>query len=628
MYKYKYKTRLPQGKIKVGCRQKEDYINKRYFSLLFAKPYLFNIFLYLILICLATIFSIASILSASNFLSVLFPSAESTNIVSNPSLLDNFLGEIYDKIIVNGREKALFIFGGIIFVIYFFKDAFTYLSSFLIASVRNKIVRNIRNKLFSKYLSLPLSYLTNHRKGDLISRLSNDVIEYDENVLKSIIALFSSIITVLLYFIALIYIDYKLTLTVLFCFPLIAGLVSIISRSLRRKSENLQQKNANLISIMEQTISGLRIIKAHTAIEMINNRFVNFNASYTRLKNRIYRRVDLASPVSEFFGNLLLIGLLIFGSSMVLSSNATLSAELFISYLVLFVLIIKPAKDIPTSFFNIKKGKASIDRITTLLNTENNIKEPVLPVKIKELEHGIRYENVSFAYKEELVLKNINIEFKKGETTAIVGLSGSGKSTLIDLLSKFYIPTSGNIFFDEENINDILSKDLRENIAVVSQDTILFNDSVSNNISFGRNYSKQEIINAAKIANADEFIMQMSQGYNTQIGDRGTTLSGGQKQRISIARAVLKNAPILVLDEATSALDTLSERLVQDAINTITKGRTSIIIAHRLSTIVDADKIIVLDRGEVVQEGKHKDLILEEGLYKKLCLMQKIRQEN
>lgn len=597
---------------------------RKYFTWIFAKPYLGRIILYFVLVCLATVFSIASILSASNFLNVLFSQELSNTVVANPSLLDEFLSAFYSKIIAYGRVNALYIFGVLIFIIYFLKDVFTYLASFVIASVRNKVVRNIRNKLFQKYISLPLSYLSTHRKGDLISRLSNDVIEYDENVLKSIMSLVGGLITVSLYLTALFYIDYTLTFTVLIVFPIVALLSSFISRTLRQSSKHLQQKSANIISIIEQTISGLRIIKAHTAIELMNERFIHFNSSYTRLRNSIYRRVDLASPISEFLGNSMLIGLLLFGSSKVLS-HGSISAELFIIYLVLFTLIIKPAKDIPTSFFNIKKGKASIDRIVDILKIKNQIIEPKEPIAFPKIEKGIIFNNVSFSYKEDLVLKNINLIFEKGKTTAIVGSSGSGKSTLIDLIPKLYEPTLGEILFDDINSKSIHSKAIRDNIAFVTQETILFNDSIFNNITFGSNsYSLEQVKKAAEIANAHTFIDKLPEGYNTIIGDRGSTLSGGERQRISIARAVLKNADILILDEATSALDTENERLVQEAISKITKDKTSIIIAHRLSTITNADKIIVLDKGEIKEEGTHHELIQQNGIYTKLCSMQEL----
>lgn len=598
---------------------------RKYFNWTFAKPYIVNIILYIILVCLATIFSIGSILSASNFLSVLFQEGISNTPIVNPSVLDNLLNNVYGNIIAFGKEKALLIFGILIFIIYFLKDIFSYLAAFIISSVRSRMLRNIRNMLFKKYISLPLSYINTHRKGDLISRISNDIIEYDENVLKSIISFLSAIITVILYFLVLLYIDYKLTLVVLIVFPIVSAFISLISRSLRSSSKHLQQKNSNLVSIIEQTISGLRIIKAHTAIEMMNERFVHFNASFTRLRNGIYRKVDLASPMSEFFGNTMLIGLLLFGSSRVISYSPTLSPEIFIVYLVLFTLIIKPAKDIPTAFFNLKKGKASIERIVEILEIENKIKEPNNPIPFPNFDKGIIFNNVSFAYLDKLVLKNINIVFEKGKTTAIVGSSGSGKSTLIDLIPKFYQPTEGEILFDNINSCDILSNQIRNQISIVTQDTILFNDTVINNITFGfENYTLEQVKNAAKIANAHQFIESLPDGYNTIIGDRGSNLSGGQRQRLSIARAILKNSEILILDEATSALDTENERLVQDAISKITIGKTSIIIAHRLSTIYNADKILVLDKGEIKEVGTHKELISINGIYSKLCKMQQV----
>jgi len=598
---------------------------RKYFNWTFAKPYIVNIILYIILVCLATIFSIGSILSASNFLSVLFQEGISNTPIVNPSVLDNLLNNVYGNIIAFGKEKALLIFGILIFIIYFLKDIFSYLAAFIISSVRSRMLRNIRNMLYKKYISLPLSYINTHRKGDLISRISNDIIEYDENVLKSIISFLSAIITVILYFLVLLYIDYKLTLVVLIVFPIVSAFISLISRSLRSSSKHLQQKNSNLVSIIEQTISGLRIIKAHTAIEMMNERFVHFNASFTRLRNGIYRKVDLASPMSEFFGNTMLIGLLLFGSSRVISYSPTLSPEIFIVYLVLFTLIIKPAKDIPTAFFNLKKGKASIERIVEILEIENKIKEPNNPIPFPNFDKGIIFNNVSFAYLDKLVLKNINIVFEKGKTTAIVGSSGSGKSTLIDLIPKFYQPTEGEILFDNINSCDILSNQIRNQISIVTQDTILFNDTVINNITFGfENYTLEQVKNAAKIANAHQFIESLPDGYNTIIGDRGSNLSGGQRQRLSIARAILKNSEILILDEATSALDTENERLVQDAISKITIGKTSIIIAHRLSTIYNADKILVLDKGEIKEVGTHKELISINGIYSKLCKMQEV----
>lgn len=599
--------------------------NKR-FTYLFIKPYIGNLILYFLLVCLATIFSISSILSASNFLQILFQDGlgDSSNNIVNISLLEETLNNIYASIIVYGKKTALLIFGGLIFLIYLFKDIFTYLASYLISSTRNRVVRNIRNSLFDKYQELPFSYFSSHRKGDLISRISNDIIEYDENVLKSIQSLIQGIIIVVLYLLILFYIDYSLTLTVLIMFPILGGLVSFISRRLKQSSKHLQQKNSNLISIIEETISGLRIIKSHTAIEHVNNKFIQFNNSYTRLRNSIYRKVDLASPFSEFMGNIMIIAILIIGSKNILSSTPSLSPEIFIVYLILFTLIIKPAKDIPTSFFNLKKGRASVERFVEILNVKDEIIEPKERSGFS-FEKSILFKDLSFSYvKDEEVLKDINIEFEKGKTTAIVGASGSGKSTIINLIPKFYQPTKGGIYIDGINLKDIHSLDIRDNISMVTQDTILFNDTIFNNITFGRDYPYDEVVNASKIAFAHEFIEKLPQGYNTMIGDMGQTLSGGQRQRLSIARAVLRNSEILILDEATSALDTQNEKLVQKAISNISKDKTTIIIAHRLSTIVSADKIIVMDKAQVKETGTHQELLDKKGIYHNLCTLQSI----
>lgn len=495
---------------------------------------------------------------------------------------------------------------------------------YLISSTRNRIIRNIRNTLFKQYTNLSIAFLSRYRKGDLLTRINTDAIEYDENVLKSLQSLVSGFVMIIIYLGTLLYIDWQLTLLTLVIFPVFSALVSLISRKLRRDSKTLQQKSAFLTSMIEETISGLKIIKSFTAIDIMNNRFRHFNNSYTRLRNKVYRRVDMASPQSEFFGNVMVIGLLLLGSQRIISVTPTLSAEMFIVYLIMFALIIKPAKDIATSFFNIRKGTGCVSRMNEILLADNYIKEPKTASMFPSLTTGIRFEDVCFEYNDGIpVLRNINITFEANKTTAIVGASGSGKSTLIDLIPKFYSPQSGSIFFDGVSIEDLAAKDIRSHIAMVTQDTILFNDSVAANISFGSNdYSREEIVRAAKIANAEEFILNLPQGYDTIIGDRGNTLSGGQRQRLSIARAVLRNADILILDEATSALDTASERLVQEAINRVTTNRTAIVIAHRLSTIIAADKIIVMDKGEIKEVGNHQSLYAKGGIYTHLCDLQ------
>ncbi len=574
--------------------------------------------------CMATLFSIASILSVSNFLQILFDT--NTELAENPTQLEIILNKVYDYCLSFGKHKALWLFAAIIFAIYFLKDLFTYLGSYFIGSTRNKIIRNIRNKLFEQFSTQTIGFIAKFKKGDLLSRVSNDITEYDQNVLQSIQTLITNLISVIMYFSVLIYIDYKITLLVLLVFPPVAGMVSFFSRKLKRSSKHMQQKSSLLTSILEETISSLRIIKSFNAIDDMNNRFRNFNTSYTRLRNKINRRVNLASPQSEFFGNCLVIGILLVGSKNVISTPVLMSADIFIVYLIIFSLIIKPAKDISTSFYNIKKADAAKNRICEIIYANNSIIEPENPVELKEIKDGIRIQNLNFAYDDKnLVLKNINLTFKKGENTAIVGASGSGKSTLIDLIMKFYNTDENTLFFDDISINNISSHEVRKHIAIVTQETILFNDSVKNNISFGEHtFSDEEIETAARIANAHEFICKLPQGYDTIIGDRGCTLSGGQKQRLAIARAILRKCEILILDEATSALDTISEHSVQEAINNLSKEKTIITIAHRLSTIKNCNKIIVMDKGCVEEIGTHAELIAKKGIYHKLCKMQEI----
>lgn len=599
-------------------------MNNKNFTKQILKPYTGSLILFFVLMCMATLFSIASILSVSNFLQILFDT--NTELAENPSQLEIILNKVYDYCLSFGKHKALWLFAAIIFAIYFLKDLFTYLGSYFIGSTRNKIIRNIRNRLFEQFSTQTIGFIANFKKGDLLSRVSNDITEYDQNVLQSIQTLITNLISVIMYFSVLIYIDYKITLLVLLVFPPVAGMVSFFSRKLKRSSKHMQQKSSLLTSILEETISSLRIIKSFNAIDDMNNRFRNFNTSYTRLRNKINRRVNLASPQSEFFGNCLVIGILLVGSKNVISTPVLMSADIFIVYLIIFSLIIKPAKDISTSFYNIKKADAAKNRICEIIYANNSIIEPENPIELKEIKDGIRIQNLNFAYdSKNLVLKNINLTFKKGENTAIVGASGSGKSTLIDLIMKFYNTEENTLFFDNISINNISSSEVRKHIAIVTQETILFNDSVKNNINFGeRSFTDEEIEAAARIANAHEFICKLPQGYDTIIGDRGSTLSGGQKQRLAIARAILRKCEILILDEATSALDTISEHSVQEAINKLSKEKTIITIAHRLSTIKNCDKIIVIDKGCVEEIGTHEELIAKKGIYHKLCKMQEI----
>lgn len=590
----------------------------------YLRPHIGKIILYFFLMCMATAFSIASILSISNFLQILFGSELQQN--ANPTELEKILNSIYAYFITFGKQNALWFFAGIIFVIYFLKDLFTYLGSYVVVSMRAKILRNMRNDLFKSYTSQNIAFISQYKKGDLLSRISTDLIEYDQNALLGLQNLISVVINIVLHFAILLYMNPVLTLTTLVIVPLVSGVVSTISRKLRRSSRQMQQESAELISRLEETISGLRIIKSHTAIELVCKGFENFNSSYTKLRTKIYRKVDLASPQSEFFGNCMVIGILLLGTSYIVSYPPTMSADFFIVYLVIFTMIIKPAKDFSTSIYNIKKGQASEQRIAEIVCAEKGREDENANLEIKEDIESIELKDVSFAYNETEVLKNVNLMFEKGKPTAIVGPSGAGKSTLVDLLLKFYLPKGGDILYNANSVYNIPGKDVREHFAMVSQDTILFNDTVIENLTFGnKKHTEQDVIKAARIAKADEFISTMDKGYYTQIGDGGCTLSGGQKQRLSIARAVLRNADVLILDEATSALDTISEKYIQQSIDELSKDKIIISVAHRLSTIKHFPNIVVLSEGRVVEQGNHEELIAASGLYASLCEMQQLK---
>ena len=590
----------------------------------YLKPYIGNIVLYFVLMCMATAFSIASILSISNFLQILF--GTELQQTANPSELEKILNSVYGYFIGFGKEKALWIFAGLIFGIYFLKDLFTYFANYFIVSTRAKIVRNMRNDLIKCYTSQSIAFVNRYKKGDLLSRLSTDLVEYDQNVLQGMQSLVSVVINVVLYFAVLLYMNFSLTLTSLIVVPLIGAVVSFISRKLRKSSKQMQSESAELISRLEETISGLRIIKSHTAIDFVCKGFAKFNESYTRLRTKIYRRVDLASPQSEFFGNCMVIGILLLGTTYIISTPPQMSADFFIVYLIIFTLIIKPAKDFSTSLYNIKKGQAAEYRIAEIICAERIAEDQHSVGKIEGRVNSIEINDLSFAYEQTEVLKNINLKFEKGKPTAVVGPSGAGKSTLIDLLLKFYSPTKGNITYNSTSVFDLSGIEIRNHIAIVSQDTILFNDTIIDNLKFGKeNCTEEDVIGAAKMAKADEFISEMENGYRTRLGDGGNTLSGGQKQRLSIARAILKNADVLILDEATSALDTVSEKYIQQAIDELSKDKIIISIAHRLSSIKHFPNIVVLNGGELIEKGTHQEMKELHGMYASLCSMQQMK---
>lgn len=513
----------------------------------------------------------------------------------------------------------------VLVVVYLLKNLFRYLAMFYMAEVRNGVVRDIRNALYKKILILPLSYYSEKKKGDIISRMTTDVQEVEWSVLSSLEMMFRDPVTIISYLITLFILDYELTLMVLILLPVSGLLIGQIGKSLKRTSAKGQIKMGELLSTIEETISGLRNIKAFNAIEWANSNFQETNFRYNRLMVRLYRKRDLASPLSEFLGIAVSVFVIWYGGKIILSPGSTMDAALFIMYILVFSQLINPIKALSTAIYNIQKGAASVERIEQVLAAEEVITESENARPIREFKNLIEYRDVWFRYGQEDVLKNINLVIPKGKSIALVGASGSGKSTMADLLPRFYDVTKGKILIDGTSLREFIISDIRGLMGIVSQETILFNASVFENIAFGlKGVTINDVTAAAKVANAHEFIMQMPEGYETNIGDRGIKMSGGQRQRISIARAVLRNPPIMILDEATSALDTESERLVQDALINLMQNRTSLVIAHRLSTVQHADEIIVLQHGEIAERGTHHELMALQGVYKRLHDLQSI----
>ncbi|MGC8865785.1 MAG: ABC transporter ATP-binding protein [Bacteroidales bacterium] len=534
-----------------------------------------------------------------------------------------FYGSISSIIETYGEMRALWYIALVIVTLFLLKNLFRYLAMFFLARVRNGVVMDLRNALYYKSLILPLSFYSGQRKGDLMARLGGDVQEVEWSVMSSMEMIFRDPITIISYLVTLFIIHPLLTGFVLVLLPISGLLIAQIGKSLKRTSRKSQEKMGYLMSLVEESIAGLRIIKAFNAIETSRRNFEKENRRYTRLMIRLYRKRDLASPLSEFLGVLVVVVILLFGGRLVLDPYGSLKPEVFLVYLGIFSQLIPPAKSIVQAFYNIQKGTASIERINEILNAEEVITEKPQALEKHTFDHSIEYRGVWFNYGQDDVLKDINLNIRCGQTLAIVGPSGSGKSTLVDLLPRFYDPTQGNILLDGHDLRDYRIDHLRGLMGIVSQDTILFNDSVFNNIALGmKDVTEEAVEKAARVANAYEFIMQLPEGFQTVIGDRGLKLSGGQRQRLSIARAVLKNPPILILDEATSSLDTESERLVQDALDHLMENRTVIVIAHRLSTIHRADEIIVMHQGSIVERGTHEYLYSLDGMYRKLFDMQ------
>ncbi|MEZ5034034.1 MAG: ABC transporter ATP-binding protein [Chitinophagaceae bacterium] len=591
----------------------------------YLKAYKGKIFLYFLFTLLSIIFSIVSIGMLMPFLQLIFLDGKGvTTASSNPVIqfVNDFLNH---AVSANGKIYTLGIICLLMVSFIILKNLFLYLSYYVLNPLKNRVVNQLREDLYDKVLRLPIGFFNEKRKGDLMSRMTSDVGEVENSVVGTLEGWIRDPMTILVTLVVLLLISAQLTLFILILIPLLGLVIGRITRSLKKHSQEVSTKYGETLSTLDETLGGLRVIKAFNIEQLLRARFFKTNDELLKAKNKISYRRDLASPLSEVLGVILFTAVLYYGGRLVLN-NQLLEASAFLGFLGIFYNLINPAKALSTSFSNMRKGAAAINRIEEILTTPITVDDNPSGKKINSFNHSIEFRNVQFAYADAVILKNINLTIQKGQTIALVGSSGAGKSTLADLVPRFHDVTGGEVLIDGINIKDYSLPSVRSLMSIVTQEAILFNDTIANNIAIGQeNASKEDIIKAAKIANADDFITKKENGYESNVGDRGNKLSGGEKQRITIARAVLKNPPILVLDEATSSLDTESERLVQDAINNMMQNRTSIVIAHRLSTIRHADEIIVLQKGEIVERGTHEELLSHNGFYKKLVDMQEVK---
>ena len=598
--------------------------------------------LFALLATLSVGFTMATALSVADFLKLLFGDGMDSATVGGNNLVDKGLRTLYNWLIVGGKQRALVGFSLLVLATYSLKNIFSYLAAISMASLRLRMLEGIRNEMAAKISRLTSAYYTRHKKGDVLMRFSGDCAEYDENMLGSLQLLISAVVSLVGYLTMLLYISPKLTLAVGCMLPVAAGVISVVTRRLKRNSVELQERGAGLMSLMEETMMGLKIIKSYTAINFSNRRFRMEDAAYTKMRVGVYRRIDSASPISDFLGNVTVIAILLMGSMLVMGGEKGLTPELFISYIMMFVLMITPAKDLTTAVSQMKKGRGCEERLQQLLDEKEE--DAGGTRQFAGLSQGIEFRHVFVRYDtpqqpaagpagedrsgddDGWVLNDINLTIPRGGQVALVGSSGSGKSTLADMVGRFVDATKGEVLIDGVDIRDYDVASLRRGIGVVSQESILMNDSVANNISFGTAATQGEIEEAARVANAHAFTMEMENGYATNVGDKGDCLSGGQRQRICIARAVLRKPDILILDEATSALDTESEHVVQQALDHVMQGRTSIVIAHRLSTIAHIKDIVVIERGRIVERGSHDELMSLGGRYKELVELQSIEK--
>ena len=590
----------------------------------YIKPYYSYVGLNIFSNILSVVFSLFSLTMVIPFLGILFGTQEkvlqaSPLTFSADSIKENFYFFISKTVEEAGKVEALMMICILVLSMFFLKNLFRYLALYFLTPIRNGIIHDLRMDLSKKLLSLDISFINSKRKGDLTSRMTSDLVEIEWSVMGTLEMFFKDPISIMIFLSTLIFISPTLTIFVIVLFPLAGVLIGYIGKSLKSSSKKGQNQLAQIMSIIDENIFGLRIIKAFNAENYINSKFEKNSEKYRATMTNILRKKDLSSPMSELLSTVVMVIVMWFGGQLVLSEQSILSPQEFIGYILIFSQIIPPVKSLTTSYYYIQKGSAAAERVYEILETENKIKNIDNPKEISKLEKSISFNIKSFKYENLNVLSNLNFNIKKGEKVALVGQSGGGKSTIADLLARFYDVVDGEINIDNINIKDLHIYNLRKLISIVSQESILFNDSIYNNIKLGNlSASKEEIIQAAKAANAEEFILKCENGYDTNIGNAGEKLSGGQKQRISIARAILKNPDILILDEATSSLDSESEKLIEDALSNLMKSRTSLVIAHRLSTIENADKILVINNGEIIEKGTHLELLQNSGAYKKL----------